>query len=817
MRRPAPLLLFAALLAVLWPMSAAALARRFSAGSLLIPTDPCWQPAQTAPVAAGCAAGGSEESAAGAFGLAYRLQRAGVPVYLAAAAGRGAAAPALVVTGGDAAPLNAFPGGAPLDPPARSRNGVALDRHLVDYWQPPFLVEARALDAEALAILADYPQVRRHRARVPFAAPVARRLTGLPENVVVTGEDAAAAVAVLLERAGLGGRLGLAVDPRASLSAPAGRALARCAPDPQRIPGEGDGCSLPELFDDLCAVPTTTAPQEFVGTAPLLSDGILYAASGEFPGHAGHLRAYDLHGRRPIRLWDAAAKIAAAGSAESPSAVPALPDFHGPATERRLFTDLGREQGHRLVPLHAAAAALLRPRLGVASVAEAAAVINALRGRSGTTPLQPAGSGEQANRLGAISRSTPALVGAGASWLGPRPPVLYVGSETGLLHAIHAGTDSAADDGGRELWGYLPASLLPYLPAQPYADATRPAAIHVDGSPAVADVFVDADGDGRREWRTLLAGSACAQTVGRGTLFALDVTDPQAPRVLWEGSRAIAELGCSSGVTIGGTPLEPRLFLTAATSRRLAANGLPDPVNGFGGVLAAALTLSDGRLLWRSVAAHPAAAASLDGPPTPPALMTAAAIGGVDALLFGDAAGRLRALDAEHGFPLGDGVAWQTPAGVDEPIGGGIAVRGRLALFGTGGAEHAADDGRYAVYAVELRAEGSRLHWSFPLAAGEKVWGTPSFDRYGQVYVGVGAAAEAQTTERGRLVVLDAEGGLAGEAPLAAAPAGNVAIAPGAAVAVSRAGAVDQLGEPLPVPAERGDPARVRILSWRVR
>jgi hypothetical protein len=45
----------------------------------------------------------------------------------------------------------------------------------------------------------------------------------------------------------------------------------------------------------------------------------------------------------------------------------------------------------------------------------------------------------------------------------------------------------------------------------------------------VSDLFVDGDGDGLREWRTVLVGTATAQRLNQGVVFALDVTEPLAP------------------------------------------------------------------------------------------------------------------------------------------------------------------------------------------------------------------------------------------------------------------------------------------------
>ena len=73
-----------------------------------------------------------------------------------------------------------------------------------------------------------------------------------------------------------------------------------------------------------------------------------------------------------------------------------------------------------------------------------------------------------------------------------------------------------------ELWSFIPPGQLPYLYSN---DAT------VDASPVVLDVFADLDGDGLREWHTVLVASAGG---ANRELFALDVTNPLSPVMLWD-------------------------------------------------------------------------------------------------------------------------------------------------------------------------------------------------------------------------------------------------------------------------------------------
>jgi type IV pilus assembly protein PilY1 len=109
-----------------------------------------------------------------------------------------------------------------------------------------------------------------------------------------------------------------------------------------------------------------------------------------------------------------------------------------------------------------------------------------------------------------------------------RRGVLYVGSNDGMLHAFAA--EDANNDpkkGGEELWAFVPTAVFPNL----YRLADKAYGTQhlsfVDGSPVVGEVF-DTNAN---KWRTLLVGSLGA---GGRAYFALDVTNPEDPEVLWE-------------------------------------------------------------------------------------------------------------------------------------------------------------------------------------------------------------------------------------------------------------------------------------------
>lgn len=113
-----------------------------------------------------------------------------------------------------------------------------------------------------------------------------------------------------------------------------------------------------------------------------------------------------------------------------------------------------------------------------------------------------------------------------------RRPQLYVGGNSGMLHAFDAET-------GVETFAFVPTAVFPVLnklTGQNYSHQ-----YYVDGSPVVADVY-----DGSK-WRTILVGTLRAG--GKG-LFALDVTDPDNIKLLWEldtNSDAVKNLAVKPG------------------------------------------------------------------------------------------------------------------------------------------------------------------------------------------------------------------------------------------------------------------------------
>ncbi len=175
--------------------------------------------------------------------------------------------------------------------------------------------------------------------------------------------------------------------------------------------------------------------------------------------------------------------------------------------------------------------------------------INYLRGdRSNEGPENGREFRERSALLGDITYSTPVYVGkpelgyiddpsfgdgeysSFRSGNVSRQPVVYVGSNDGMLHGFLANT-------GQEVFAYMPNKLFSNQANEGMHYLTDPTYAHryyVDLAPTVSDAYISSG------WRTVLIGGYRAG--GRG-LFALDVTNPSAfseenadDIVLWEFS-----------------------------------------------------------------------------------------------------------------------------------------------------------------------------------------------------------------------------------------------------------------------------------------
>ena len=153
-------------------------------------------------------------------------------------------------------------------------------------------------------------------------------------------------------------------------------------------------------------------------------------------------------------------------------------------------------------------------------------------------------------KLGDIINSTPTVVGqpmenydllyGDASYTGfrsehlTRSQVVYVGANDGMLHAFNAGS-------GEELWAFIPRGLLPHLKWLTDPDYTH--VYYVDSKPKITDakIFTADTTTHINGWGTILiggfgyGGKDINLTSGSASpeYFALDITDPANPELLW--------------------------------------------------------------------------------------------------------------------------------------------------------------------------------------------------------------------------------------------------------------------------------------------
>jgi type IV pilus assembly protein PilY1 len=113
-----------------------------------------------------------------------------------------------------------------------------------------------------------------------------------------------------------------------------------------------------------------------------------------------------------------------------------------------------------------------------------------------------------------------------------RRAVVLAAANDGMLHAFDRTT-------GNELWAFIPSFVLRNLYKLADTNYANNHQYFVDGSPQMGDIFVGG------AWKTIVVGGLNAG--GRG-YYALDVTDPANPQLLWEfGSTQNGNLGLSFG------------------------------------------------------------------------------------------------------------------------------------------------------------------------------------------------------------------------------------------------------------------------------
>jgi type IV pilus assembly protein PilY1 len=117
--------------------------------------------------------------------------------------------------------------------------------------------------------------------------------------------------------------------------------------------------------------------------------------------------------------------------------------------------------------------------------------------------------------------------------------MVYIGANDGMMHAFYAkdevtpptGTKCVVGGGtycgGEEAWAYVPSMVIPNMFELADTDYANEHMYYANGSPVISDVY---DPVGAK-WRTILVAGLNAG--GRG-YYALDITKPKEPILLWE-------------------------------------------------------------------------------------------------------------------------------------------------------------------------------------------------------------------------------------------------------------------------------------------
>lgn len=162
---------------------------------------------------------------------------------------------------------------------------------------------------------------------------------------------------------------------------------------------------------------------------------------------------------------------------------------------------------------------------------------------------------------------------------GPRKGTVFAAANDGMLHAFETDPDgnpffqtggiatpATLDDTftgtlstnpvsgeGSERWSYVPTMVLPTLKRLAETNYATNHRFSVDGSPAVGDICFDhtlsTPCSAESNWRTILVAGLNAG--GRG-YYALDVTNPDSPKALWElkggtGTACLTDAQANSG------------------------------------------------------------------------------------------------------------------------------------------------------------------------------------------------------------------------------------------------------------------------------
>ena len=187
-------------------------------------------------------------------------------------------------------------------------------------------------------------------------------------------------------------------------------------------------------------------------------------------------------------------------------------------------------------------------------------IVNFLRGQQGLEDRSSNAGDDRIFRfrettLGDITESQPAFISKPVfNYTDPgyqafktdqsgRASRIYVGANDGMLHAFNVAN-------GQEVWAFVPTPVISKMWKLADRDYATNHVNLVNGDPTIAEVCVAsaavcASSATASDWRTVLVGGLAGG--GRG-YYALDITNPNTPQLLWEYTAANnANLGYSFG------------------------------------------------------------------------------------------------------------------------------------------------------------------------------------------------------------------------------------------------------------------------------
>jgi type IV pilus assembly protein PilY1 len=118
-----------------------------------------------------------------------------------------------------------------------------------------------------------------------------------------------------------------------------------------------------------------------------------------------------------------------------------------------------------------------------------------------------------------------------------RQGLVFAAANDGMLHAFDAGT-------GAEVWAYVPSYVRPRMYTLADKNYSAKHQYFVEGTPTVADICANPC-TGASDWKTILVGGLNGGGTG---YYALDITTPTSPQLLWEFTDTAAS---NMGYTFG--------------------------------------------------------------------------------------------------------------------------------------------------------------------------------------------------------------------------------------------------------------------------